>query len=99
MLVIKNKNKIIGDTFVDGRFLCSNFEETNTLLSFWFKDLEEAGGIWVQIRREPQWDDSNKRFYYKVVYPNQPAEHNITADWFADIDNARHTFEHALKRQ
>ena len=102
MLVIKNKDKILGDTFVDGRFLCSNHRETTTMISFWFKDLQDkipAGGVWVEINRNGHWNNIDKETYYNLSYPNIQASHQISADWFSDVDNARHTFEEALKQQ
>lgn len=96
MLVIKNWKKIIGDSFLDDRFLCTNFEEKPTLLSFWFKDLKEAGGIWVEINRQKEWSPTDNEWLYTLIYPNS-YKHYVTADWFSDIDNARYTFQTALE--
>ena len=95
MLVIKNWNKIIGSLYLDGRFLCSNFEEKPTLLSFWFKDLEHGGGIWIEINRQKEWSPTDNEWLYTLVYPNSK-QHYITADWFSDIDNAMEAFRMAL---
>ena len=38
MLTIKGIHKLIGESFIDDRFLFTNFEETPTHLKFWFKD-------------------------------------------------------------
>lgn len=101
MLTIKNWNKLIGETFVDGRFLFSNFVETGTKLQFWFKDLNSNNssyGIWVDIERQGQYEPEYGYKMYKVIYP-KGGEHRIGANWFGDIDNARWTFETALKAQ
>lgn len=100
MLVIKNWNKIMGDTFCDDRFLCSNHNETPTTISFWFKDLEDkipAGGVWVEINRNGHWNNIDKETYYNLNYPNIQSSHQISVNWFSDIDNVRATFEEALK--
>lgn len=96
MLVIKNWKKIIGDAFLNDRFICTNFEEKPTLLSFWFKDLVETGGIWVEINRTPEWSPTDNEWLYTIVYPNSQ-KHYISADWFSDIDNARTAFKIALE--
>lgn len=96
MLVIKGWNKLLGDTFLDGRFIFSNFEEEPTLLGFWFKDLEQAGGVWVHIERTARFDNEKNIPMYTIKYPNCTL-HRIGVDWFSDIDNARWTFETALK--
>ena len=104
MLVIKNWDKILGDTFCDGRFLCSNHNETPTTISFWFKDLQDKidiGGVWIDIIREKHWDNSPMHggWYYHLHYPNIVSKHQVSADWFSDIDNARASFEQALNEQ
>ena len=101
MLVIKNWDKILGDTFVDGRFLCSNHREKATTISFWFKDLENkipAGGIWVDINRKPKWSVADNQWLYTLTYPHCKL-HYVSANWFSDINNAKATFEDALKEQ
>lgn len=101
MLTIKNWDKMIGESFVNDRFRCSNFEETFSNLSFWFKDLDDkipAGGVWVTIYREGEYDPEKGHLMYNVAYP-MCSPHRVGADWFSDIDNARWTFETALKDQ
>ena len=104
MLVIKNWDKIMGDTFVDGRFLCTNHRETAATIDFWFKDLTDKipeGGIWVSINRSKVWDSTGNHsgWYYDLDYPNILNRHRISANWFSDIDNVRATFDDALKVQ
>ena len=101
MLTIKNWDTLIGETFMDGRFLFSNFVETGTKLKFWFKDLDDkipAGGVWVEIEREGIFDFKKGYKLYRVTYPRCP-EHKIGAHYFGDIDNVKWTFETALKKQ
>ena len=101
MLTIKNWNRLLGETFIDGRFLFSNFEETETKLKFWFKDIFDksaAGGVWVEIEREGKYDKEYGYKMYRVTYPNC-IPHRIGAEYFRDIDNVRWTFDAALKRQ
>jgi hypothetical protein len=101
MLTIKNWDKLLGDRFVYDRFMFSNFEETGTKLRFWFKDLQDkipAGGVWVEIERKSVYAKDRGYGMFRVIYPNCN-EHKIGADWFSDIDNARWTFETALKTQ
>jgi len=101
MLTIKNWDKLLGDTFVDDRFMFSNFVETGTKLRFWFKDLSDkipAGGVWVEIERQGEFEPEYGYKMYKVIYP-KGGEHRIGAHWFGDKDNAIWTFETALKAQ
>lgn len=100
MLVIKNKDKILGDTFLNGRFLCSNFQDTNDFLSFWFKDLTDkipTGGIWIGIDKKGKWSVEDNEMLYTILYPNSNNKHYISANWFSDIDNARRAFQIALE--
>lgn len=101
MLTIKNWDKLIGTTFVDGRFLFSNFRETATKLSFWFKDLNgnlPAGGVWIEIERQGEFEPEKGYNMFRVTYP-KCTSHRIGAHWFGDTDNAIWTFETALKDQ
>lgn len=101
MLTIKNWNKLLGESFIDDKFLFTDFEETPTHLRFWFKDCisnKPGIGVWVEIEREGEYDDEEGIVMYGIQYPNC-GPHKIGVDWFADIDNARWTFEQALKEQ
>lgn len=101
MLTIKNIDRITGESFVDGRFLCTNHIESGTSIRFQFLDTETQLGryVWIEINRNKTWanDSKNPGWYYKLNYAGMPAEHKISADWFSDFDNARYTFETALK--
>ena len=71
MLTIYNIHKLIGEGFIDDRFLFSNFEETPTHLRFWFNDIDDivsAGGVWVEIEREGRYDDDYGYKMYWVTY-------------------------------
>jgi len=97
MLVIKNGSKMIGETFINGRFVCNSFKTTAKEYKFFFSDYENRtmhGGIWITIKREGYQDDD--RVLHDVIYPNGPG-HSVTKDWF-NFDNAKWTFEKALER-
>ena len=101
MLTIKNWHKLLGEGFVNDRFLFTNFEETPTHLRFWFNDIDDkipAGGVWVEIEREGKYDKEYGYVMYRVTYPNC-IPHRIGAKYFSDIDNVRWTFDAALKKQ
>ena len=100
MLSIKNIDRITGESFVDGRFLCTNHIESGTSIRFQFLDTETQLGryVWVEINRNGHWNNIDKETYYNLNYPNIQALHQISADWFSDVDNARATFEEALKQ-
>ena len=101
MLTIKNWGKLIGESFLDDRFRCTNFLETETHLRFWFRDLEDKlhdGGVWVEIEREGKYDSEAGHNLHTVTYPHCHT-HKIGVHWFGDMDNAKWTFEEALKKQ
>ena len=98
-LKIINADRMVSETFCDGRFICTNIHFSTTQWRFQFLDTKTQLGryVWVEINRNGHWNDIDKKTYYNLKYPNIPASHQISADWFADIDNARLTFEEALK--
>lgn len=101
MLTINNWSKLIGETFIDGRFLFTNFEETPTHLRFWFNDIDDkisVGGVWVEIERDGIFSPEKGYKLYRVIYPNCP-HHTISAHWFGDMDNVKFTFDKALSKQ
>lgn len=101
MLTIKNWSRLIGESFRDGRFLFTNFEETPTRLRFWFKDCisnKQGIGVWIEIEREGIFDFEKGYKLYRVTYPQCP-QHKIGAHYFGNIDNVKWTFETALKKQ
>ena len=101
MLTIKGIHKLLGEGFIDYRFLFTNFEETPTHLRFWFKDVftNKSGiGVWVEIEREGEFDVEEDEVLYRVSYPHC-GPHLIGVEWFCNIDNAKWTFEQALKEQ
>lgn len=98
MLKIENHDKIMGETFC-GRFELTNFFENKEFLEFWFRDLNDMNmhnGEWVKISREKKWDAADQKWYYKIDRRDHKM-HYVSLDWFADIDNARATFEEVLK--
>lgn len=90
---------MIGETFCDNRFICTNVSFSLSEWIFQFLDNENKikRYLSVEINRMGHWNSIDKKTYYNLKYPNIPASHQISADWFADIDNARLTFEEALK--
>lgn len=98
-LKIVNSDRMIGETFCDGRFVCTNVSFSITQWRFQFLDTEHSRGryVWVEIDRNSHWDNRDQKWYYMLNYPKIPQRHQVSADWFGDIDNARATFETALK--
>ena len=98
-LTIVNWNKIMGCTFCDERYLASNFVDNEQYLEFWFKDLDDKHmhkGHWIRIQRDAKWDVQEQKWMYQIHRPDYKL-HFVSSDWFADIDNARSSFEDVLK--
>lgn len=98
MLTIKNWDKIIGVTFLNGEYICDSYNETPTDLIFSFITKYRKQNIWVKIEREGEYDSEDGKIMYIVTYPNC-STHKIGAEWFGDMDNVKWTFEQALNSQ
>jgi len=94
MLVIKNPNDITGMNFVDGRFTLRDVENYYDKYRFKFK--ETGRWVFVDVYRQPKWDDEEGRNMYRVDN-GKFDKHWISADYFSKIKNVQWTFNQALK--
>ncbi len=53
MLNIVNTNKVIGKTFVDGRFVCTYVQDSITQWRFQFEDLQSDSKrfLWIELHK------------------------------------------------
>ena len=99
MLKIKNKEKVIGHTFVNDRFVCKSVHDDDvSSIRFQFEDLgaPTKSFTWIEMSKHKEWDNHDKDWYYRLRYRNAP-EHRVTLDYFNHIQNVLSTFEDALK--
>jgi hypothetical protein len=94
MLVIKNPNDIIWMSFLDGRFKLRNVETYYDKYRFAFK--ETGRWVYVDVYRQPKWDDENSKNVYRVDN-GRFSSHWISAEYFSKIKNVQFTFTEALK--
>ena len=94
-LDIQNIDKLIDSEYHNKRFICTSATETDTNYRFQFKDKGSLATryVWVEIRRNGQWNDG--KWEYRLNYPNCP-EHIITADWLGFPPNAVGLMEECL---
>ncbi len=97
MLNIVNTNKVIGKTFVDGRFVCTYVQDSITQWRFQFEDLQSDSKrfLWIELHKVGRWDDEDKRVYYTLGYYKAPL-HRVSLDFFSELENVLSTFEDAL---
>jgi len=94
MLHIKNPNDITGMNFVDGRFTLRDVETYYDKYRFAFK--ETGRWVYVDVYRQPKWDDEKKRNMYRVDN-GKFNSHWISAEYFGKIRNVQFTFTESLK--
>ena len=83
-LKIKNISRCQFKGLVDGRYNMIEMIESEKFYNFTFSDNQKHKIVEVKLRREGQWDDTEKRWHYYFSKHNQC----VTADWFCDITNA-----------
>ena len=93
-LVIDNYERMVGQTFWNGRFQCSNVHETEVNYRFQFIDTESPSVrvIWIEVGKFAKWDDEDQKWYYRI----QDNRHFVSADYFT-FDNAVKAFGERLK--
>jgi len=93
-LVIDNYERMVGQTFWNGRFQCSNVHETEVNYRFQFIDTESPSVrvIWIEVGKFAKWDDEDQKWYYRI----QDNRHFVSADYFT-FDNAVKSFGERLK--
>lgn len=98
MLKIMNPDKMVGQTFRDGRFVCLRTQDSITQWRFQFEDLRAPTKrlVWIEVNKVGKWDDKEGKIMYILNYPNCPL-HKITIDYFSNFLFACDTFEMALK--
>jgi len=98
MLEIINANKIVGERFAIGRFVCLRALDTITHWRFQFEDLQSPMKrfVWIEVDKVGRWDNYEKKWLCALNYPNSPT-HKVSLDYFGNFQNACETFEMALK--
>jgi hypothetical protein len=98
MLKIVNPNKMVGERFLIGRFVCLRVVDEITHWRFQFEDLKAPSKtfVWVDIDKVGRWDNYEKKNFYSLNYPNS-STHKVSLDYFSDFTNACETFTMALK--
>jgi len=93
-LVIDNYERMVGQTFWNGRFQCSNVHETEVNYRFQFIDTESPSVrvIWIEVGKFAKWDVEDQKWYYRI----QDNRHFVSADYFT-FDNAVKAFGERLK--
>ena len=93
-LVIDNYERMVGQTFWNGRFQCSTAHETEVNYRFQFTDTESPSVrvIWIEVGKFAKWDVEDQKWYYRI----QDNRHFVSADWFYFI-NAVKSFGERLK--
>jgi hypothetical protein len=82
-LDIQNPNKLIGSSYYNMRFVCTDAMETDTNYRFQFRDTHASSArfVWIEISRRGERD--NGKWIYKLNYLNAN-NHYITANWLSD---------------
>jgi hypothetical protein len=93
-LVIENYERMVGHTFWNGRFVCSQAHVTEVNYRFQFKDTQAPSlrVIWIEVSKFGKWDMADQKYYYGIQNRNS----YISAEWFT-IDNAIKTFGKELE--
>ena len=93
-LVIENYERMVGQTFWQGRFKCSQAYESEVSYRFQFRDTESPSVrvIWIEVGKFAQWDVEDQKWYYRI----QDNQHYVSADWFT-FGNAIKAFGERLK--
>lgn len=99
-LKIQNPNRVEGNGYWNGRFVCTWSVETDTNYRFQFRDTESPSTrfLWIEVSRFGSWDDLEGRWMYSLDYQNSGAGHFVSADYFSDMNNVNWTFGECLKR-
>lgn len=98
MLKIVNPNKMVGERFHTGRFVCLRVVDEITQWRFQFENLKAPSKtfVWIDIDKVGRWDNYEKKNFYSLSYPNS-STHKVSLDYFGDFTNACETFTMALK--
>lgn len=98
MLKITNPDKMVGQRFLNGRFVCLRTQDSITQWRFQFEDLQAPTKrlVWIEVNKVGKWDDEEGKIMYILNYPNCPL-HRLSFDYFNDFKNATDVFEMALK--
>jgi hypothetical protein len=93
-LVIENYQRMVGQTFWNGRFQCSQAYESEVNYRFQFTDNESPSVrvIWIEVGKFAKWDMADQKWYYRI----QDNRHFVSADYFT-FDNAIKAFGERLK--
>ena len=98
MLKIVNPDKMTGQRFVSGRFVCLRTQDSITHWRFQFEDLKAPTKrfVWIEVDKVGRWDVEEQKWMHELNYPNCPT-HRVSLDYFGQFKNAIYTFEMALK--
>ena len=98
MLKIVNPNKMVGERFQTGRFVCLRVVDEITHWRFQFEDLKAHSKtfVWIEVDKVGRWDNQEQKWMYELNYPNCPI-HRVSLDYFGEFKNAIYTFEMGLK--
>ena len=98
MLKIVNPDKMTGQRFVSGRFVCLRTQGSITHWRFQFEDLKAPSKtfVWIEVDKVGRWDNQEQKWMHILNYPNCPL-HKISLEFFGNFKNAIATFEMALK--
>lgn len=99
MLKIVNPDKMTGQRFVAGRFVCLRTQDSITHWRFQFEDLKKQptkAFVWIEVDKVGRWDSGEQKWMYTLNYPNCTL-HKVSLDYFGQFKNAIETFEMALK--
>lgn len=98
MLKIINPDKMTGQQFVAGRFVCLTTQDSITHWRFQFEDLKASSKtfVWIEVDKVGRWDNQEQKWMYELNYPNCPI-HRVSLDYFGEFKNAIYTFEMGLK--
>lgn len=98
ILHIHNHKKMEGEEFYDGRFVCTNTQETDTNYRFQFCDHNWPAlrYIWVEVSRFGEWNPKDSKWMYRLNYPQSPT-HIVSAEYLSDFRNSIKMMGMALK--
>jgi len=97
ILNIDGYEKILHMEFVDRRFVCSKFHETQTNYrwQFYYRLSRTSRVFWIELSRNGHLNKIDKKWHYSLNYIGIKSSHEISPEWFT-MDNAVWTFESIL---
>ena len=98
-LHIHNRNKLhkLMAGSCDGRFDLVESVETNEYYDFRFADRVKRKVLHILLKRDSHYNRIEKEHLYRFI-TTDGYQHEISADWFADLDNAKEAFLSELER-